>query len=122
MLTSVPLDFGDGTDHWSSFTTERDALLAALVDVPGVLFVSADQHVFAAHRHGFGAREIQVGPLCRGVGEPLRTAPGVLFRAPRFNFGLFDVDGDALVVSGVGVGGSVFYKETLTAADLTLRA
>ncbi len=119
IFTSVPLDFGDGVDHWAAFTTERATIWNALAGVSGVLYVSADQHVFAAHRHAPGLREIQVGPLRRGVGAPMRTAPGVLFRAPRYNFGLLDIDGATLVVSGVGADGEVFYKETLTPADLT---
>lgn len=119
VFTSVPLDFGEGTDHWAGFTAERDAILSALIGVPGVLFVSADQHVFAAHRHAYGVREMQVGPLARGLGAATRIAPGVLFRAERYNFGLIDADAEALVFSGVGVGGEVFYKEKLTPVDLT---
>ncbi|HEX2690780.1 MAG TPA: alkaline phosphatase D family protein, partial [Kofleriaceae bacterium] len=44
ILTSVPLDFGVGNDHWAAFSTERDAIFVALVGIPGVLFVSGDQH------------------------------------------------------------------------------
>lgn len=120
VFTSVPLDFGNtGDDHWIGFVTERTLLFDALAGIPGVLFVSADQHWFATHRHARGIRELQVGPLARGIGVPFPAPPGVLFRAERYNFGLIDVDGDQLTVSGVGVGGEVFYKETLTAADLT---
>lgn len=119
IFTSVPLDFGDGIDHWASYSHERDQILSALVGIPGVLFVSADQHWFAAHDHGQGVREIQVGPLARGVGTPTRTAPGVLFRAQRMNFALLEVEPGALVVSGIGAGGDVFYRQTLTAQDLT---
>jgi hypothetical protein len=63
---------------------------------------------------------MQVGPLCRGIGTPQRTAPGVMFRAARMNFGLLDVDGSSLVFSAVGADGEVFYKETLSVADLTV--
>jgi phosphodiesterase/alkaline phosphatase D-like protein len=119
IFTSVPLDFGDGFDHWAAFTVERAALFGALAGVSGVLFLSADQHWFGAHIHGPGLREFQVGPLRRGIGTPMHDAPGVKFRAPRYNFGLLDIDGSRLVISGVGVGGEVFYKETLTPADLT---
>jgi phosphodiesterase/alkaline phosphatase D-like protein len=120
VFTSVPLDFGDGDDHWAAFAFERDAILGELVGIGGVLFVSGDQHVFAAHRHAHGVREMQVGPLCRGIGTPLRTAPGVLFREGRLNFGLIDVDATSLVFSAVGAGGEVFYKETLSVSDLTV--
>jgi alkaline phosphatase D len=120
VFTSVPLDFGDGNDHWAAFTVERDAIFRALVGTSGVLFISGDQHVFGAHRHAHGVREMQVGPLCRGIGTPQRTAPGVLFREGRLNFGLLDVDGSSLVFSAVGADGEVFYKETLSVSDLTV--
>jgi len=119
VFTSVPLDFGDGNDHWAAYTYERNLIFDAFVGVPGILFVSADQHVFAAHRHARGIRELQVGPLCRGIGTPHVFAPGVLFRNLQYNFGLIDVDGDQLTFSGVGPDGVTFYKETLTPAALT---
>lgn len=122
VLTSVPLDFGTGDDHWASFKTERDAMFTALLGVPGVLFVSGDQHFFAAYRHAFGIREIQIGPIARGLGTPGPMAPGVLFRAVRYNAGLIDIDGDRLTVTGLGEHGERFYRETLSAADLTPRA
>ena len=119
VFTSVPLDFALGNDSWSAFTTERALLLDALVGVPGVLFVAADQHYFAAHRHAHGVREFQVGPLARGLGEFGALAPGVLFRSQRYNVGVFDIDGDRLVVTGLGPDGERFYEERLTAAELT---
>jgi alkaline phosphatase D len=121
ILTSVPLDYGTGDDHWASFATERDALLAALIGTPGVLFASADQHWFAAHRHAFGVREMQVGPLARGLGIPPPPVPGVLFRDVRYNAGLIDIAGDQLMLTGLGADGERFYRETLSAADLTPR-
>jgi phosphodiesterase/alkaline phosphatase D-like protein len=122
VLTSVALDFGAGTDHWVAFKTERDAILAALVDVPGVLFVSADQHWFAAQRHAFGIREMQVGPLARGLGTPPGSLSSVLFRAVRYNAGLIDIDGDQLTFTALGDDGEAFYREALSVADLTPRA
>jgi phosphodiesterase/alkaline phosphatase D-like protein len=122
ILVSVPLDFGIGDDHWASFRTERDAMFAALVGTPGVVFVSGDQHFFASHRHAFGIREMQIGPLGRGLGRPGPSAPGVLFRAVRFNAGLIDIAGDQLTLIGLGDGGEVFYRETVTASELTPRA
>jgi alkaline phosphatase D len=119
VLTSVPLDFGNGDDHWAAYTTERDAIFAALVGTPGVVFVSGDQHWFAAHRHAFGIREFQIGPLARRFGEPAGAPPGVLFRAVRYNAGLIDVDGDRLAFTALGDDGASFYREELTAADLT---
>jgi alkaline phosphatase D len=119
VFTSVPLDFGDGNDHWRSFTTERAMIFDALAGVPGVLFMSADQHFFAAHRHARGVREFQVGPLARGIATPVVAGAGVLFRSTQFNFGLVDVDATSITVTGVGADGASFYKETLGAADLT---
>jgi phosphodiesterase/alkaline phosphatase D-like protein len=119
VFTSVPLDFGDGLDHWAAYTTERQQIFDALVGVPGVLFISADQHWFAAHRHAYGIREFQVGPLCRGILTPHVFQPGVVFRSMQYNFGLIDVDGEQLTFSAVGPDGEVFYKETLTGQDLT---
>ncbi|HZJ63024.1 MAG TPA: alkaline phosphatase D family protein, partial [Kofleriaceae bacterium] len=123
VLTSVALDYGAGTDHWIGFRTERDGMLAALVGVPGLMFVSADQHWFASHRHAFGIRELQVGPLARGLGTPPSLAPAsVVFRAVRYNAGIIDIDGDQLTFSALGDDGEVFYTETLSAAELTPRA
>jgi phosphodiesterase/alkaline phosphatase D-like protein len=121
ILTSVPLDYGTGNDHWATFSTERDAMFAALAGTPGIFFVSGDQHWFASHRHAFGIREMQIGPLARGIGVPGPTAPGVLYRAERYNAGIIEIDGDKLTFSGLGEDGQRFYSETVTAADLTPR-
>jgi hypothetical protein len=120
VCTSVPLDFAE-PDCWTGFVTERGQLFDAVVDVPGVLFVSADQHYFAAHRHAFGIREFQIGPLCRGLGTFGPNGPGVLFRAQRYNVGIVDLASDKLVFSGLGAGGETFYEETFSVDDLTPR-
>lgn len=122
VLTPVPLDFGIGDDHWAAFATERDLVLEALVGIPGVLFVSADQHYFAAYRHAYGVRELQVGPLARGIGPPGPVTSGVLFRHHDYNAAVLDVSADRLVISGVGPDGARFYEETLTPDELTPRA
>ena len=119
VLTSVPLDFGMGTDHWSGFTTERTRLLDAMVGIAGVVFMAADQHYFAAHRHAHGVREFQVGPLARGVFPPGPVSPGVVFRHHQYNAGLVDVSSDRLVISGIGADGEKFYEEVLTVENLT---
>ena len=123
LMTSVPLDFGIGNDHWAAFSTEREELLAYIHSraLPGVLFLSGDQHYFAAYTHSYGLHEFQVGPLARGLGTVGPVTPDVLFRDVRYNFGLIDIDGDQLTISGVGPGGVVFYKQTLSAADLAPR-
>jgi phosphodiesterase/alkaline phosphatase D-like protein len=51
VCTSVPLDFGIGNDHWATFQTARQRLFDAAATPRGVVFVSADQHWFASHRH-----------------------------------------------------------------------
>jgi phosphodiesterase/alkaline phosphatase D-like protein len=121
VFTSVPLGYGTGDDHWTSFATERDAIFDALVDIPGIVFLSADQHFFAAHRHAYGIREFQVGPLARGLGTPGPWEPGVLYRSVRYNAGLLDIDADRMVVTGLGTEGERFFEETLTPSDLTPR-
>jgi alkaline phosphatase D len=122
ILTTVPLDFGNGNDDWSSYSFERSVIFEALLDLPGVLFVSADQHWFASHRHAFGIREFQIGPLARGLGEPPEPVPGVLYRSVQLNAGIVDATADRLTFAGVGVDGSRFFSETLTARELTPRA
>ncbi len=119
VFTSVPLDFGMDNDSWIAFTHERALLLDALVGIPGVLFVCADQHYFAAHRHAHGVREFMTGPLARGLGDFGPLGPGVLFRYKGYNAGLFDIHSDRIEVTGLGANGEAFYRETLTAADLT---
>lgn len=121
VFTSVPLDFGIGNDHWATFSTERELLFDALIGIPGLLFISADQHYFAAHRHARGIREFQVGPLARGVLPVGPDATGVLFRSQQLNAGLIDIDGDRLVMTGIGPTGERFFEETLTADALTPR-
>ena len=49
-------------------------------------------------------------------------APGVIFRAVRYNAGIVEVDGDQLTLIGLGADGETFYREALSAADLTPRA
>lgn len=119
IFTSVPLDFATGDDAWHVFRYERDQLFGELVGVPGIVFFSGDQHFFAAHRHAYGIREFQVGPVARGLGTPGPGAPGVLFRSVQYNVGLIDVTGDRLTVRGLGADGGCFYQEELSAADLT---
>lgn len=121
VFTSIPLDYGNGDDHWATFTTERQVMFDALLAnrITGVLFVSGDQHWFASHAHAYGIREYQIGPVSRGLGMPLVSSPGVLYRNVRFNAGVIDIDGDALTFTGLGAGGDRFFSETVTAEQLT---
>jgi phosphodiesterase/alkaline phosphatase D-like protein len=121
VFTSIPLDFGNGNDHWATFTTERALIFNAIVGIPGVLFLSGDQHWFAAHRHQYGIREIQIGPAARGFGKPEGQPAGVLFRKVLYNFGLLVATAKTLTMSGVGPDGEHFYKESWTPQDLTPR-
>ena len=121
IFTSIPLDFGVGIDHWAAYKTERAVLFDGLLDIPGILFVTADQHWFAAHRHAYGIREIQIGPVARGILTPGPPVTGVLYRAQRYNAGIVDVAPDSLTITGLGEAGEAFYTETFTPADLTPR-
>jgi len=87
--------------------------------ITGVLVISGDQHWFAAQRHPYGIRELQIGPLARGFGTPPPPVPDVLFRRVDYNAGLIDVTVDRVTFSALGPDGRVFYAETLTVADLT---
>ncbi|HEX2685165.1 MAG TPA: hypothetical protein VHN14_01040, partial [Kofleriaceae bacterium] len=60
-------------------------------------------------------------PLARGIGVPGPAAPGVVFRAQRYNAGIIEIDGDRLTFSGLGDDGQRFYSETVTTADLMPR-
>jgi phosphodiesterase/alkaline phosphatase D-like protein len=121
IFTSVPLAFGTGDDHWAAFSYERDALFFAIAKqrISGVLFVSGDQHFFATHRHAYGIREFQIGPLARGLGTPGPMVPGVLFRHVDYNTGIVDITPDSLTFAGLGPDGVRFYEETFTVAQLT---
>ncbi|HVK74542.1 MAG TPA: alkaline phosphatase D family protein [Kofleriaceae bacterium] len=123
VLTSVPLDFGHGVDHWAGYRTERDAILDALADAgtPGVLFVSGDQHWYGAYRHRHGARELQIGPLARAPFEPPPPLPGVLATSPEYNVGVVDVDATGLRLRALAADGRALHDETVTPDDLRLR-
>jgi alkaline phosphatase D len=122
-FTSVPLGFGWGVDPWAGYRWERDLILRTIRDagLTGILFLSADQHWFASHSHDFGARELQGGPLARGVFQPPPPAPGVLARAAVYNFGLLDATPRVLQFAAVGARGETLYEEEMTPEGLRLR-
>lgn len=121
VFTTVPLDFGNDNDDWSLFRTERDQILSALAGaaVPGVAFLSADQHWFASHHHAAGVVEWQVGPLCREFRGPPAPAPGVVTRITGvYNYGDVAISGgDApeLTFTARDPEGTAIYTETLSA-------
>ncbi len=121
VFTTVPLDFGnDSGDDWSGFTTERDQIFAAITDggVTGVVFLSADQHWFAAHHHAAGFVEWQVGPLARSFRVPSPLQEGVVARITNvYNYGEIRIEGEPAVLTFTArdPDGAALYTETLTA-------
>lgn len=123
VFTSVPLDFGHGLDHWAGYTDERERIFDAVIalDRP-ILFVSADQHWFAAHRHRAGLRELQVGPIARGlIVPPAFQPPGVITRNSQYNFGVIEADPTRLTFRAVGATGLAFHEESFAPDDLRPR-
>jgi hypothetical protein len=123
VFTTVPLDYGHGVDHWAGYVTERDGILDAIADarVPGVIFLSADQHWFAAQTHKNGALEFQVGPLSRAPAPLPDLRAGILARADEYSFGLLDASSDGLRVRALGATGNVLWDETYLPDMLMLR-
>ena len=120
VVTSVPLDFGTNADHWAQFTTERDEILGVIASEPvdNVVFLTADQHWFAAHHHAGGLREFQVGPLKRTLRTPPPPVTGVVAVAEVFNYGELLITGGTpprLVFNCRDPDGVVVYTETISA-------
>jgi len=121
VFTTIPLDFGTDNDDWSLFTVERDAILGAIVDagVTGVVFLSADQHWFAAYHHASGFVEWQVGPLCRGFRSPPAPEPGVVVQIPGvYNYGEVSIqpgNPPQLTFTARDPDGAALYTETVLA-------
>lgn len=124
--TSVPLDFGNTEDHWNVFATEREEILSALgygaggaPQVPGVVWLTADQHWFAAHHLDGGAIEWQVGPIARGLPDPSTLpplVPEVVARTIAYNYGEITITGgDAPSMTFVcrDQDGGEIYRETI---------
>ena len=123
VFSSVPLDFGNADDHWAAFADERDAILGELAAarLPGMLWLSADQHWFAAHQHRDRVREFQVGPLSRGLLGPPPAVPGVQARASEYNVGVIELSPEPrLTFRAVGATGATLYQEAFSPDDLRL--
>ncbi len=117
VMCTVPLAFGSTNEHWNAYATERDALLAHIVDnkIPGVVFLTGDQHWFAAHRHANGIREYQVGPVMAFTRTPPEErAPEVIALEVLPNFGEVIVDEGIMTIMVRDQNGSLIYAETLT--------
>ncbi|NUO53717.1 MAG: hypothetical protein HOV80_33125, partial [Polyangiaceae bacterium] len=101
---------------------ERDLILDAFAhaQTSGVLFVSGDQHWFAAHVHRHGIREFQIGPTATRLFAPPPAEPGVLHRALERNFGLIDVGSRGLRFRAIGPRGTL-YDETFTPDGLQIQ-
>ena len=98
----------------------RRAVRGARRRCPGIVFFSGDQHWFAAHRHAYGIREFQVGPLARGLGMPGPTGAGrAVSQRAATTSALIDIDGRPPDDLRRRCRWQRFYKETLSAADLT---
>ena len=103
VVSSVPFDFSTNpTDAWTGYTTERDLIWNRVIcpattdegcepPVPGVVFLSAGQHWFAANHHSNGMKEFQLGPLTMDPGAPpLDEMTAAMI--PAFNYGVFEYD------------------------------
>jgi len=106
VVTSVPLNFSTNpTDSWPAYSTERNVIWDRIIcpertddgceaPVPGVVFLSAGQHWFAANHHSNGIKEFQLGPLTMDPEPPPREeATAAMISA--FNYGIFNYDPDA---------------------------
>ena len=129
VLTSVSLGYGTtGADNWDGFVRERDELLHTVIAerIPGVVFLSGDQHWFAAHHHQNGIKEYQAGPLAEGLRQP-NHAPAWVTQILARNFGVVEYTAQpqpALTVSALGAGGERLFQERIEAglARIQVRA
>lgn len=116
VFTPVPLDFGNTGDDWTVFATERAMIFDALREIPGVVFMSADQHWFAAHHHTAGFTEWQVGPLARLPRTPSPTTKAGVVRQITgvYNYGEILIESPGrLTFRARDPNGAVLYSETL---------
>ncbi len=122
IFTSVPLDFGNGNEHWNAYAHEREEIFAAIsaADIRGVVFVSADQHWFEARRYSNGAREFQIGAVARGIGEPPPMRAGILGRALTYNFATLEIEDGKMLVQDFDADGTQLYAERLDAGSLRI--
>lgn len=122
VVTTVPLDFGNtGDDSWRGFRRERDDILRAVIEtpVPNTVFLTGDQHWFAAHHLAGGIREYQAGPASAFVRQPDPARPEEVFRHAGHNFAEVTVHGGhepSFTIRALGPLGEEIYRETLAAS------
>lgn len=96
LVTTVPFGFdGYEDDDWSSFATDRGAVLEVVrqARIDPLIVISADRHWFAARHLEDGVREYQVGPLTAGLGKYPDSFPSdVVGSALTRNFGRIDIE------------------------------
>jgi alkaline phosphatase D len=120
VCTSVPLDYGTTRkDQWPAFSTERDKLLAHIENnaIEGVVFVTADQHWFAAHHLPGGHKQFQAGPLSQFLRTPgVGVSPAVRVQAEELNYAVlrYSPSPPQLTVIGKGTGGKEIYREVVS--------
>lgn len=116
---TVPLGFGTTEEHWNAYAVERDELLAFIAEraIPGVVWLTGDQHWFAAHHHDGDVREFQVGPVEAFLRDPpTELAPQVVAVAREANYGEVIVTPGPtpyLTFTARGLDGRLIYAETL---------
>lgn len=95
VVSSVPLRFGTtNKDHWQGFMHERRQILdfIAAQRIPGVVFLSGDQHWSAVHHHREGVKEFQACPLSAGLRPPpLQPEPQVVAIHPDWSYGILRI-------------------------------
>lgn len=119
ILSSVPLDYGTtGTDSWQGYAYERGLIEDAIVTggIGGVVFLTADQHWFAAHHHNSGFKEFMSCPLTRVLRNPPSTAdPHQVEVLKDYNFSIatYDPSDETLLIEAYDDQGSLFYSERI---------
>lgn len=97
VCSSIPLRYANAglgdtaNDSWDGYQRERESILRHVLDnrIPGVVWITADQHWAAAHQHPEGIREYVVGPLSKGVRvPPTRPDSGLRWVSAERSFGL----------------------------------
>ncbi|MCB9892005.1 MAG: alkaline phosphatase D family protein [Planctomycetes bacterium] len=95
VASSVPLRYSTGLDHWNGFMHARRELFEYVEQqgIPGVLFISADQHRPANNHHREGFKEFVAGPLAIAPsGTPLRIDPEMRWSRAERTYSILSID------------------------------